>query len=188
MRTRLLITGGLLLALLVPVTAGAAERAPLLITGGGQVVVSTDMQMGPGDTIAFGAVGRGTPDADGVLPATGSTQVVTTSDSDEGSQPTIIFNGEVTCIVDNDDPMTPAREGRFGGVERRDSDGDGVREPFVVDVVDTGDENRGTDEIEFRFTDNPENPCDDNEMGTILEGTTLARGNLKVDTAGSGRR
>jgi hypothetical protein len=165
----------------------------LLITGGGQVVADTaaDDQIGPGDTIAFVASEeRGAmPDADsGVVPADGSVQVVKTSEAGGGSRPSIIFNGEVTCILDEEEAMDEPDMARFGGFERADSDGDGTpREPFVVDVVDTGDENRGTDMIEFRISDNPTSPCEDTESGTVLNGTTLARGNLKVDTASSGR-
>ncbi len=67
---------------------------------------------------------------------------------------------------------------RFGGVGRAP---DGSTQPFTADVQDTGDEDRGTDMIDFRFTDECEGGS-----GTVLNGTTLARGNLKVDTANSG--
>lgn len=94
----------------------------------------------------------------------------------------MIFNGEVTCIrgpEEGDDGSIA----RFGGIRRT---GQGPV-TFVVDVVDTGDENRGTDMIQFRESDNAADPCEDSEEGTVLNGTTLARGNLKIDTASSGR-
>jgi len=186
MRTRIASVLGLTLVLILPLGAGAAEEAPLLITGGGQVVASTDMQTGPGDTIAFVALQeRGTTaNSTGVVPADGSTQVVKTSVAGGGSQPPIIFNGEVTCI---DTDGVEGGTARFGGITRS-SQGSTTGAAFVVDVVDSGDESRGTDMIEFRFTSNDGNPCDDNQNGSELNGTTLARGNLKVDTASSGRR
>lgn len=173
MRFRLLVAAGAAATLAVPFVAHA-ETPPFLITGGGQVIASTG-DAGPGDTIAF--VARQTDDVDeesGVAPAQGSLQFVQTSEAREGQRPPIIFNGQVTCIEPMGENMA-----RFGGERRA---GDGTIQFFTVDVTDSGDENRGTDTVEFQTTDQE---CED---GTQLnEETTLARGNLKIDTAGSER-
>lgn len=183
MRIRLVVAAAAAVALALPLAANAGSPpAPYLVTGGGQVVLdgSSSDQMGPGDTIAFiagqtGEVDEGT----GIATAKGSLQVVKTSTAGANQRPTIIFNGEVTCI----EPMGP-NMARFGGERRA---GDNSIQFFVVDVTDTGDENRGTDMIEFRESTNEEDPCDtDTDEGTLLNGTTLARGNAKVDTANNG--
>lgn len=181
MRVRLVIGAGAA-AVVAFSAAASAQAAPLLITGGGQVLADSNpaSEPGPGDTIAFVAEQTGADDT--ANNARGSLEVVNTSEARAGQRPTVIFNGEVTCIrspQDEDD----ASVARFGGVIRT---GQGPT-PFVVDVVDTGDENRGTDMIEFRQSDNQADPCEDSEEGTVLNGTTLARGNLKIDTASSGR-
>lgn len=182
MRIRLVVAAGAALTVALPLAA-SAETPPFLVTGGGQVIADSNdpaSVMGPGDTIAF--VARQTGDADedtGVAPAQGSLQVVKTSEARGGQRPSIILNGQVTCIE-----PTSENTATFGGQRRA---GDDTIQFFVVDVVDTGDENRGTDMIEFRESENPANPCDDDEDGTLLNGTTLARGNVKVDTANSGR-
>ncbi len=69
---------------------------------------------------------------------------------------------------------------RFGGVGRAP---DGSSQPFTVDVTDGGEptDGMGTDEVVFQFSDGP---CQDGAKA--LENTTLARGNVKVDTANSG--
>jgi hypothetical protein len=165
---------GILVCALVLVPAAVAVAgsppAPYLVTGGGQVLTSSDpsSEQGPGDTIAFVA---GLDESNTVF---GSLQVVNTSEADERQRPEIIFNGRVECVEPMGENMA-----RFGGTGRAP---DGSMQPFTVDVQDSGDENRGTDMIEFRFTDRP---CEDGS-GTVLNGTTLARGNLKVDTANSG--
>lgn len=180
MRVRLVIAAGAA-AVVAFSAAASAETAPLLITGGGQVLVDSDpaSEPGPGDTIAFVAEQTGADDT--ANNARGSLQIVNTSEARAGQRPTIIFNGEVTCIrapEEGDDGSVA----RCGGI-RRTGQGPAF---FVVDVVDTGDENRGTDMIELRETEEPD-PCEDTEEGTLLKGTTLARGNLKIDTASSGR-
>jgi hypothetical protein len=178
MRIRLVVAAGAAAALALPLAANA-ETAPLLITGGGQVIADTsEPTTGAGDTIAFVARQTGTEDT--ANNADGSLQVVNTSEARANQRPSIIFNGEVTCIRGPEDGQDGS-VARFGGV-RRAGDGPAF---FVVDVVDTGDENRGTDMIEFRETESPD-PCEDDEDGTRLNGTTLARGNLKIDTANSG--
>jgi hypothetical protein len=166
MRLRLLVAAGAAAALAVPFVAHA-ETPPYLVTGGGQVVVdgSSSDQVGPGDTIAFVA-GLSEDDA-----AFGSLQVVDTSEAGDGARPEIIFNGRVECVEPGGENTA-----RFGGTGRAPN---GEMRNFTVDVTDTGDEARGTDMIEFRFSGQP---CEE-DMGTILTGTTLARGNVKVDTA-----
>jgi hypothetical protein len=165
MRSRLaVLVAGLVL---VP-AATAVAQAPYLVTGGGQVVASSG-QTGPGDTIAFTA-GLDRNDA-----PFGSLQVVKTSEAQEGQRPSVIYNARVTCVEPGGDSTA-----RFGGTGRAPN---GESRNFTVDVMDTGDEDRGTDTIKFQFTDDP---CSDFEE-TLLNGTTLARGNLKVDTASSGR-
>ncbi len=166
---------GLVCALiLVPAAVAVAGQppAPYLVTGGGQVLVDGDPsdRQGPGDTIAFVA---GLDESGAVF---GSLQVVDTSEARvAGQRPEIIFNGRVTCVVPGADPEHMAR---FGG-ERRAPDGS--RETFTVEVTDTADGDRGTDMIEFRRGGAP---CADRD-GTELNGTTLARGNLQIDTANS---
>ena len=177
MKLRLFLVSLFILALAVPGFASA--QAPYLVTGGGQVVAdSSDASslQGPGDTIAFVARQR-SAESDA---ADGSLQVVNTSEAREGQRPSIIYNGQVTCLRAEGE-----NEAIFGG-QRRAGEGP---EYFFVRVVDTGDDERGTDLIEFRETnpDEGENPCDDDGSGTLLKGTTLARGNAKVDTARSGR-
>lgn len=164
---------GLVCALvMVPAAVALAEAPPYLVTGGGQVVAdgNSSDQAGPGDTIAFVA---GLDESDRPF---GSLQVTDTSEARAGQRPPIIFNGQVTCVEPDGDNAA-----EFGGVGRTP---DGRTRFFTVDVVDTGDEDRGTDTIEFRFTNQP---CDERSSGTLLDGTTLARGNLKVDTANSGQ-
>jgi hypothetical protein len=171
MRFRLILAAGAATTLALPLAANAGSPpAPYLVTGGGQVLASSDSssEMGPGDTIAFVA---GLDDSDAVF---GSLQVVNTSEARGGQKPSIIYNGRVTCVEPGDTETTA----RFGGVVRAS---DGEQANFTVDVTDTGDEARGTDEVIFQFSDEP---CQDGAQA--LENTTLARGNVKVDTANSG--
>jgi hypothetical protein len=172
MRFRLLVAAGAAATLAVPMTANAGSPPPpYLVTGGGQVLASSDpsSQMGPGDTIAFIA---GLDDSNAAF---GSLQVVDTSEARAGTRPPTIFNGKVQCVEPMGENMA-----RFGGTGRAPN---GTTTFFTVDVTDTGDENRGTDEVLFRTSS--DRPCDDEE-GTQLNGTMLARGNVKVDTANSG--
>jgi hypothetical protein len=175
MHLRLLVASGAAVALAFPFAASAQEEPPppYLVTGGGQVVAEADStssdEMGPGDTIAFIA-GLDENEA-----AFGSLQVVNTSEADESrSRPEIIFNGRVECVEPMGENMA-----RFGGEGRAP---DGTTSFFTVDVTDTGDQDRGTDQVLFRTSS--DRPCDDEE-GTELNGTMLARGNVKVDTANS---
>lgn len=166
---------GILVCALVLVPAAVAVAgsppAPYLVTGGGQVLTSSDpsSEQGPGDTIAFVA---GLDESNTVF---GSLQVVNTSEADERQRPEIIFNGQVTCVVRGEE-----NEARFGGVGRAP---DGSRQAFTVDVTDGGEMTDGTqtDEVVFQFSDEP---CQDGAQA--LENTTLARGEVKVDTANSG--
>ncbi len=160
--------------ILIPaaVAVAGSPPAPYLVTGGGQVLADSDpsSEQGPGDTIAFVA---GLDESDAFF---GSLQVVNTSEARVGQKPSIIFNGRVMCVEPGGENAA-----RFGGVGRAP---DGSSQPFTVDVTDGGEptEGMGTDTVEFRFTDRP---CDD-ESGTELNGITLARGNLQIDTANSG--
>lgn len=169
MRLRLLVAGGAAVALAVPFAASAQESAPYLVTGGGQVIASAS-DAGPGDTIAFVAALRDEA-------ASGSLQVVSTSEAGGGERPSTIYHGRVTCVEPGG-----GNTARFGG---QGQNADGTTSFFTVDVTDTGDGERGTDTVLFRTSS--DTACDDEE-GTQLKDTTLARGNVKVDTAGSGGR
>lgn len=153
------------------VAFAGSPPAPYLVTGGGQVLASSDpsSEQGPGDTIAFVA-------GEGDRGVFGSLQVVNTSEARDGQRPSLIFNGRVTCVEPGGDNTA-----RFGGVGRAP---DGSSQPFTVDVTDGGQptDGMGTDEVVFQFSDEP---CEDGAQS--LENTTLARGNVKVDTANSGQ-
>jgi hypothetical protein len=179
MRLRLLVATGVAAALAVPMAANAGSPpAPYLVTGGGQVLASSDpsSQMGPGDTIAFIAEASQEPETGTQQPASGSLEVVDTSSSRAGQRPTIIFNGQVECVVPGGENTA-----RFGGVGRAP---DGSMQPFTVDVTDEErTDGTNTDMVVFQFSDEP---CEDGAQA--LENTTLARGEAKVDTANSGSR
>jgi hypothetical protein len=164
MRLRLLVAAGAAAALAVPFAAHA-DGAPYLVTGGGQVLASSG-DAGPGDTVAF--VARLGEDGS----AEGSLQFLKTSEARDGQRPSVMFNGQVTCVESRGENAA-----QFGGVRRA---GNGP-EAFTVDVTDSGEQ--GEDVVVVRAT---ENPCEDE--GTELNGEhTLARGNVTVDTASSGR-
>jgi len=169
MRLRLLAAAGAA-ALAVPFAAHA-DGAPYLVTGGGQVVAST-AEAGPGDTVAFVARQTGEEDNEGRATAEGSLQFVKTSQARAGQRPQVTFNGQVTCIEPGGENTA-----RFGGVRRA---GDGLAF-FTVDVTDSGEQ--GTDTVVVQAS---EEPCEDGDP--LNEETTLARGNVTVDTASSGRR
>jgi hypothetical protein len=163
MRLRLLVAAGAAAALAVPFAAHA-DSAPYLVTGGGQVIASSG-DAGPGDTVAFVArLGE-----DGT--AQGSLQFLTTSEARDGQRPSVMFNGQVTCVEPGGDNTA-----RFGGELRA---GNGP-EFFTVDVTDSSEQ--GTDTVIVRASDAP---CEDGAQ--LTEETTLARGNVTVDTASSGR-
>jgi hypothetical protein len=164
MRLRLLVAAGAAAALAVPFAAHA-DSAPYLVTGGGQVIASSG-DAGPGDTVAFVArLGE-----DGT--AQGSLQFLTTSEARDGQRPSVMFNGQVTCVEPGGDNTA-----RFGGYLRA---GNGPQ-AFTVDVTDASDGE--TDLISVRETGQP---CQDE--GTQLNGqNSLSRGNVTVDTASSGR-
>ncbi|HVM20130.1 MAG TPA: hypothetical protein VM307_09235 [Egibacteraceae bacterium] len=171
MKLRLFLVSLFVLALAVPGFASA--QAPVLVTGGGQVLASFDATAaGPGDQVAFiGDAGR----------QTGSIQVTQTSKAAEGQRPPIIYNGQVTCVnVDGDDRAI------LGGVKRA---GQGGPEFFELEVrLDTEDDDgRSGATIIFRNAENGEE-CDGEDEESLLDPNRfLARGTAKIDTARSGR-
>lgn len=175
MKLRTLFVSILALALAVPALASA--QAPVLVTGGGQVLASFNPEAaGPGDTVAFiGDAGR----------QNGSIQVVSTSESGGGERPAIIYNGQVTCVtVDGEDRAI------LGGVQRA---GQGGPEFFELEIrLDTEDDDDTDDRtgatIIFRNAENGED-CDGEDEESLLDPNRfLARGTAKIDTARSGRR
>jgi hypothetical protein len=180
----------LLLALPVAATAqnGNGGQPQYWITGGGQVVLSNGdngVQTGPGDTIAFNAqlLDKGNSDS-----ARGQIQV-NRRDPDANGRPTMIFHGQVECVIpggfegegDDRDHGDVTERARFGGsgVDRRD--GQPVR--FVVDVVDNGQGQDNRDFVAFREFegDDGDSPCEDEADDTFsLRSADLARGNVKI--------
>lgn len=177
---------GALAALLLLVPAGALAngnggRAEYKVTGGGQVIASTDG--GPGDTIAFNAQGFTDREAQGetedeedsIYPARGQLQVINRWDADAEERvrgrDQARFHGTVTCIVPRNGSTA-----RFGGTGWDQSNKEVF--DFVVDVTD-GD--RGEDEILFQRLahDEDENPCRD-EAATELRDVQLSRGNVTI--------
>jgi hypothetical protein len=158
------------LSLAVPAAAGAS--APVLVTGGGQVLASFDASAaGPGDTVAF--VGNASRQ-------TGTVQVVQTSQAGGGERPPIIYNGQVTCVNVEEDRAI------LGGVQRAGQGGPAFFELEVRLDTEDDDGNRGATII-FRNADNGED-CDGEDEESLLDPNRfLARGNAKIDTARSGR-
>lgn len=173
MRVRNLVLMIATLALAIPAAASAQQhRAPVLVTGGGQVLASFDPDTaGPGDTVAF--VGNETRQ-------TGSVEVVQTSHAGDGDQPTIIYNGQVTCVVvDGEDRAV------LGGVQRAGQAGPAFFELEIVLDTEEEDENRGATII-FREAENGDD-CDGEDQESLLDPNRfLARGTAKIDTARSG--
>jgi hypothetical protein len=134
------------------VSAATAQQGAARVTGGGQVIASTDAQ-GAGDTLAFGVVET----RDGVR---GQFQAVETS---AAGRDMIRFHGVVTCLE------VEGNTARFGGFER------GGDQAFTVDVMDNGD--GGTDVVVFKTTDEP---CGDSDEDPLFGETSLARGNATV--------
>jgi hypothetical protein len=160
----------LALVLAIPAVAAAqppANGAPVLVTGGGQIFADgSDPLGGPGDTVAF----IGNEDRQ-----QGSVQVVSTSETTEDGKPSVIYNGQVTCVeVDGDRAI-------LTGVQRAGTEGPAQ---FYLEVnLAPGDDGEERNAL-IRFGE-AEGDCDEDEE-TILEGR-LARGTAKIDTARSGR-
>jgi hypothetical protein len=158
----------LLCALVLAAPAAAvANGAPVLVTGGGQILADgSDPLSGPGDTVAFiGDENR----------QSGTVQVLSTSEARDGERPSVIYNGQVTCV------QVDGSRAILTGVQRAGTEGP---ELFYLEVNlapgDEGDERNAL--IRFGAA---EDDCDEDET-SILEGR-LARGTAKIDTARSGR-
>lgn len=172
MKLRIGLVALLAAALAIPGIASANDAAPVLVTGGGQVLTSFDASAaGPGDQVAF--VGNEARQA-------GSVQVTRTSAAGGGGRPDIIYNGQVTCVVVESDDRAI-----LGGVQRAGVEGPAFFELEVLLDTEDDDGNRGAS-ILFRADDNGD--CDGEDEDSLLDPNRyLARGTAKIDTARSGR-
>jgi hypothetical protein len=161
MRARALLGLAAAVSLAVPTAASAQpeRRDADKVTGGGQIVASSDFR-GAGDTVGFVATSDG-----GRI--SGEFQIVRTS-TQGGSRETI-YHGRVTCLEVSENQAT------FGGVGRRTDTGENTF--FTVEVMDTGNGNQGTDTILVR--EDTEQQCDETDDDQFR----LARGNLTVHDA-----
>jgi hypothetical protein len=159
MRARALLGLAAATCLAVPTAASAQpeRRDADKVTGGGQIVASSDLR-GAGDTVGFVATSDG-----GRI--SGEFQIVRTSTQGGSSQ--TIYHGRVTCLEVSENQAT------FGGVGR----GPEGETFFTVEVMDTGNGNQGTDTILVR--EDTQAPCDD----TNDDQMRLGRGNLTVHDA-----
>jgi hypothetical protein len=155
-----LLVGGAVLALGIAGTglSQAAQPTGYKVTGGGQSFPSAADVSGAGDTIGFNAQQEGEgPDARGQV------QYV---DRENGKQVANI-HGTVTCLTVTGEQAT------IGGIITRG----GETGFFQLDVIDSGQENRGTDMIVFQEVDE-EPECDAPE--DLEDSPVLARGNIKI--------
>jgi hypothetical protein len=144
--------------------AGLAQASEgYKVTGGGQSFPFETAPSGAGDTIGFNAQQTAATDEGEAGPARGQVQYV---DREDGKQVANI-HGSVTCLRVDGDQAT------IGGIITRG----GTTGFFQLDVLDTGQENRGTDMILFQEVDE-EPQCDEAE--DLDESPVLARGNIKI--------
>ena len=157
-----LLVGGAVLALGIG-SMGISQAAPAeyKVTGGGQSFGFEAPVSGAGDTIGFNA--QSAPTMDNEQAAKGQVQYV---DREEGKQVANI-HGVVECLrVEGDRAVIGGRITR-GGTE----------EFFQLDVLDSGQEDRGTDMVVFQELAT-EPACD--EQREFDEDPVLARGNVKI--------
>jgi hypothetical protein len=161
MRARAFLGLAAAASLALPTAASAQpERSDAdKVTGGGQIVVSSDLR-GPGDTVGFVATSDG-----GRIG--GEFQIVRTST--RGGSAETIYHGRVTCLEVSGDQAI------FGGEGRRTDTGENTF--FTVEVMDAGNGNQGADTILVR--EDTEEQCDE----TNDDQFRLARGNLTVHDA-----
>jgi hypothetical protein len=155
---------GAVLALGLSGTGLAQAQAPsgYKVNGGGQAFPTADDVSGAGDTLGFTA--QQTAGEDDAA-ARGQVQYV----DREGGRQVANVHGTVTCLV------VDGQQATIGGVLTRGGSEDGGF--FQLDVMDSGQENRGTDVVMFREVDE-EPACD--EPGDLEEAPVLARGNVTI--------
>lgn len=171
MRLRNFVVAVFCLALAVPAFASAQRQDADKVTGGGQVLVSTNVPggegAGPGDTLGFVAIST----SSNSNAAGGQFQFVRTSEAGRTME---ILGANVLCLE-----VHSSNTATFGGQIVRERNGQGGGSFFVADVVEA--DSQGNDIIEWRRETN--NPCDDLEENEDAE-AVLARGKLKVHQAG----
>jgi hypothetical protein len=181
-QVRKFLLAGLVVAA-VPVSMAFAESDGLKVTGGGQVLVTTQQGGGPGDNVGFVAQQTGELE-DGVAPAKGQLQVIKRDpDATSGfGKPQVNFHGNVTCIMEFTDENGEGTEDdevyiRFGGYQK--VNGKQTTTPFNADVQDNGEGINATESDVIAFRSGGDSPCDEEDSTTMLRDITVARGNVQ---------
>lgn len=142
------------------------------VTGGGQAFPFEAEPSGAGDTLGFNAQQTAGEDDPA---ARGQVQYV----DREGGQQIANIHGTVTCLLVQGEE--DGGQATIGGIITRG----GEKGFFQLDVIDTGQENRGTDMILFQEVDE-EPECDEPE--DLEESPVLARGNVTIHEPTQGGR